>query len=122
MPGIYVVANAQRYYKDGLATSHLIGYTSAVTKSELIADEYYLQSDRVGRSGLESQYETELRGQHRSIDFNKEGFDTMAYDENDTGNNLILSVNEEVQNYLYKTMKSVFDSSGVNNEDTAMQW
>lgn len=118
MPGIYTVANAQRHYLDGSASAHLIGYTAQVGPGDLESDPYYFINDRIGRLGLESRYERELRGQHRSIDFRKT--DNDASDAK-PGNNLFLNVDLAAQQKLYQVLTSVFASVGVRRGAAIIQ-
>lgn len=118
LPGIFTVANAQRQFIDGQASAHLIGYTSLVTPDDMKTDEYYFLNDRIGRLGLEAQYEKYLRGQHRVFDF----YDSSK-DQPDgfTGHDLFLNVDSAIQRQLYKSLNSVFVSSGVSRGAAIIQ-
>ena len=54
-----------RQYPYGSLAAHVIGYTSNLTEEEYgrLKDKGYRLSDRIGRSGLESRYESHLRGE-----------------------------------------------------------
>ena len=117
LAGIFAVVNSQRFYPDGPAVAHLLGYTAMVTAEDMENDDYYLATDRIGRLGLEAQYEDELRGEHRNFD-PKEG------DEENTaavGRDLILNVNQDIQKHLYQALNSVFNSAGVRRGAAVIQ-
>lgn len=123
--GIYTVANARRHYLDGSASAHLIGYTAQVSPDDLERDLSYFINDRIGRLGLEAQYENELRGQHKSIDFRdvRAGLSAQAGDSEDSrpGNNLFLNIDFSVQKKLYQSLNSVFSSAGVKRGAAVVQ-
>lgn len=116
--GIFAVANSQRHYINGPAVSHLLGYTSLATREDLKKDDYYLLNDRVGRIGLEAEYEDNLRGEHRNIDLTDKdsGGETVK-----SGNNLFLNISKEIQDRLYKTIGEVFRSAGVRRGAAVVQ-
>ncbi|PIM73443.1 penicillin-binding protein 2 [Streptomyces sp. JV178] len=67
-PGITAEPQAVRRYASpgGANTAQVLGYLSPVTDEEITkaqdTDSPFLRSDQVGRSGLERQYDKELRG------------------------------------------------------------
>ncbi len=116
--GIFTVANAQRHYPDGPASAHLLGHTSKVTPDDLKKDPSLLVSDRIGRVGLEAEYEDYLRGPHRGFDFKKDA-DSQADDY--TGQSLFLNIDNNIQKQLYKSIASVFASAGVRRGAAIIQ-
>jgi len=70
LPGVVVEVEAQRRYLnekgavDGPLLSHVVGYTGPVDINEFrdLQDEGYLRDDVIGRAGIESSFEKELRG------------------------------------------------------------
>ena len=113
LPGLFVVNNARRNYPNGQASAHLLGYTAKVMPDELQNDDVLLISDRVGRLGLEAQYEKFLRGEHRSFDFLSTDGGNNSILSAQAGNNLFLNADSSMQNQLHKSISSVFASSGV---------
>jgi penicillin-binding protein 2 len=94
---------------DGPAVAHLLGYTAMVTPGDMGNDDYYLTTDRIGRFGLEAQYEDVLRGEHRNFDPKNSDKESTAT----VGQDLILNVNQDIQKHLYEALNSVFNSAGV---------
>ena len=67
LPGVEVVVEARREYTDGPLMSQIVGYTGPVSATQLadLKRTGYLPDDLVGKAGVESSYETELRGRLR---------------------------------------------------------
>mgnify|MGYP001567706097 CR=1 FL=1 len=120
LAGIFAVANAQRRYADGPASAHLVGYTSQITADDLEGDNYYFLNDRIGRLGLEAQYEEYLRGQRRSFDF-KQNETADSKNENMAGQNIFLNIDVRIQAQLYKSVSLVFASAGVRRGAAVIQ-
>jgi penicillin-binding protein 2 len=64
LPGVEVVVESRREYSTGPLLSQILGYTGPINETELAAlrSEGYLPDDLIGKTGLESQYEAQLRG------------------------------------------------------------
>ena len=94
--------------------ANALGFISEISKNELDRDSirYYQQGDYIGKSGLESFYETYLRGKRgkkfkirnvRGIDqgkFNDGKYDTLAI----PGQSLTSTIDLELQLYAEKLM------------------
>lgn len=67
-PSLIIEATPKRRYPDGPAVSAFVGYTAEINESELNSAEYtgYKSGQQIGRSGLEQQYERQLRGKEGS--------------------------------------------------------
>ena len=70
LPGVEVVVEARRQYTDGPLMSQLLGYTGPVdgrsSSPDLRATRATCRTTCWARSGVEAQYETELRGTYGS--------------------------------------------------------
>jgi penicillin-binding protein 2 len=113
-PGFRAEARNVRYYPDSILSSGL-GYIGEINKRQLERDttDYYKQGDMLGISGLESTYEEYLRGIRgkRNVMVNVRGvekgrfmdgnFDTLAQ----TGAELTLTIDKELQKYAEKLMR-----------------
>jgi penicillin-binding protein 2 len=64
LPGVEVVIEARRQYVDGPLMSQILGYTGPISGEQLLdlKPDGYLPDDLVGKAGVESVYEPELRG------------------------------------------------------------
>lgn len=118
LPGLYVVADSMRHYLDGLAAGHLLGYTAPVTADDVKKDIYYQPTDRIGRLGVEAQYEELLRGEHRLISLKDQDRPVV---EALGGHNIYLNIDRKIQSQLYKSLTSVFASAGVRRGAAVIQ-
>jgi penicillin-binding protein 2 len=74
LPGVEVEPESVRRYPGGTLACHVLGYLGEISEDELAdgANQGYQIGDLVGRTGLESEYESMLRG-----------YDGVAYTEVD---------------------------------------
>ena len=66
LPGVEVVVESRREYTNGPLMSQVVGYTGPINPTELAAlrSEGYLPDDLLGKTGVEAEYETQLRGSY----------------------------------------------------------
>jgi penicillin-binding protein 2 len=63
-PGVVVAPTQLRRYQQGSLAAHLLGYVGEVSEEELNRlGDGYAPGDRVGKTGIESAYDTYLRGE-----------------------------------------------------------
>ena len=64
LPGINIQKNERRIFPQGSLAVHITGYVGRVSKSEQKenAPELFLPGFRIGKSGIELQYDKEMRG------------------------------------------------------------
>lgn len=64
LPGVRVVVETRRQYPDGALLAHVLGYTGPIDGGTLarLADRGYLADDMIGKAGVESTFESALRG------------------------------------------------------------
>jgi penicillin-binding protein 2 len=70
LPGARVVARSRRRYIYGSLFTHLIGYVGEVRRDELDTESelpFYTPGDVIGRQGIESHFESQLRGQPGAV-------------------------------------------------------
>ncbi|MER5714763.1 penicillin-binding protein 2 [Streptomyces sp. NPDC002132] len=106
-PGITAEPEAvRRYPAPGAAnTAQVLGYLSPVTDEEITkaqdTDSPYLRSDQVGRSGLERQYDKQLRGKAGVTRYEVDNLGRVIgqaeADAAQPGSNLVTSVDARVQ-------------------------
>ncbi|MET7570173.1 penicillin-binding protein 2 [Streptomyces sp. NPDC005492] len=119
-PGITAEPEAvRRYAAPGDANAaQVLGYLSPVTDDEITqaqnTDSPYLRSDQVGRSGLERQYDKELRGKAGVTRYEVDNLGRVIgkakSDASQPGSNLVTSIDARVQRVaeyqLDKAMKA----------------
>ncbi|MFI6350735.1 penicillin-binding protein 2 [Streptomyces sp. NPDC050560] len=106
-PGITAEPTAVRRYgaPGGANTAQVLGYLSPVTDDELKkaedTDSPYLRSDQVGRSGLERQYDKELRGKAGVTRYEVDNLGRVigkgSTDKAQPGGNVVTSIDSRVQ-------------------------
>ncbi|GDY74172.1 hypothetical protein SAV31267_036570 [Streptomyces avermitilis] len=131
-PGITAEPEAvRRYAAPGEAnTAQVLGYLSPVTDNELQqakdSDSPYLRSDQVGRSGLERQYDKELRGKAGVTRYEVDNLGRVIgkakSDAAEPGSNLVTSIDARVQrvaeyelNDAMKVARTQFDKNTNEN-------
>jgi penicillin-binding protein 2 len=62
LPGVSLQITPRRSYPLGSELAHLLGYVSEASKRDLEADARYRMGDLIGKSGLEKEWEQQLRG------------------------------------------------------------
>ena len=101
-PGIHVVEAAKREYMFGNSVSHVLGYLGKLTEQEYVdlSADYEL-TDYIGKTGIEKEYENELRGVvgKKQIEVDALGKETkiLAEQESITGDNLYLYIDVAMQ-------------------------
>ena len=110
LPGIRIRAEPLRNYVFNNLASHTLGYLGEISKARLesLKDSTYRQGDFVGKNGLESIYESFLRGdkgyKEVEVDVSGRELKTLRKLSPESGNNLILTLDVKIQEELEKLM------------------
>ena len=116
MTGFSLDVNPIREYINSQLLSHFIGYTGRVSAEELQRTRDYLPSDYVGKLGLEKFYEETLRGvngsQQTEVDATGRPIKILASKQAQAGQNLVLTIDSELQAKLAESLQSQLDASG----------
>lgn len=116
IPGVMITDASERVYPLGEAAAHLVGYVQNITAEELEEHEGegYTASSVIGKSGVESLYEEELRGsagcQIMMVDEEGQQKELILRKEAVDGTDITLTVDADLQQKLYEqyqTDKSV---------------
>lgn len=110
-PGVHVEIAPVRTYPEKELASHILGYLGAISRAAF--PEYqkrgYEQNDLVGASGLEASYEDQLRGRAGTelaiVDANGNILSSQEQEASVPGNNLILSLDMELQKKVEDALK-----------------
>jgi len=105
-PGFYFQTRSLRQYPEAIA-AHTFGSIGEVSKRDIEQDKFYKVGDYIGKSGIESSYERELRGKKGLrivvVDVHnreKERFMDGLYDTlPEAGKDIILGMDAELQAY-----------------------
>lgn len=141
LPGIDIDTKSIRVYNKSEAMSHIIGYTGTVSTDELETynkgkneddKDYYSSDETVGKSGIEKELESYLHGDSgsKTMIVNNIGkvIQTTKTVKAGTGNNVTLSIDSELQEYVYNLLEkkiagivlsklTTSDSKGENSDD-----
>ncbi len=110
-PGFHIQSVPIRKYVNADIFSHLIGYTSIISDTELEEreQEHYERNDFIGKYGLELSYEEYLRGVNgrEQIEVDAKGLPVKAVGTIDPipGSTLHLNIDSELQQQLYEAFR-----------------
>lgn len=119
LPGIHIQRGSKRLYilddPKLMSIAHVVGYESKLNREELdkMYSQGYLPSDHVGKTGIEKQYESILRGTYGTtrLEVNAFGKEQSVLSENPPipGKHIKLTIDADMQNkleeILFKTLK-----------------
>lgn len=115
MPGVEVSTEMNRVYYDSKYFSHIIGYTGPISSETLEQMEEsgqkgeYASTDQIGKTGIEKEYEEQLRG--------SKGMETLLIDSSSRivstekkrdaigGNDIYLSIDSNLQKATYRLVE-----------------
>lgn len=111
LPGVEVVIGARRVYPYGPLMSAVVGYTGPIDALEVttLAADGYTSSDQIGRAGVESSYERELRGTPgvRQVEVDAKGRtvrDLGIVSLPVAGSDVVLTIDTEAQQRAYDAL------------------
>lgn len=108
LPGLAVIPLTSRTYHDPAALAAVVGYMGKVTDRDLAQTGVYSRIDMVGRTGLERQYEEQLRGQpgQRRVERNSTNTELriIASQAPTPGNDLVLGIDAKLQRTLAQAL------------------
>ena len=104
LPGVEITATDERIYPQGDLSAHVVGYVGAVSKDDLTGDPVLTLPDlRIGKSGIERVYDTQLRGEagRRQVEVNAVGrvIRELNREPDKPGGTVRLSIDAELQRY-----------------------
>ncbi|MFM9843719.1 MAG: penicillin-binding protein 2 [Dongiaceae bacterium] len=120
LPGVSIDVGQRRRYVQGTLSAHILGYVAAPSEDE-VKGERLLQMPgaRIGKSGIERQYETELRGRAgtKLVEVNAVG--RVIEEKKDErieaqpGEDLIVSLDADLQRYTQVRLSRERSASAV---------
>jgi len=107
-PGVAVQTESVPDYPGGSLAAHVLGYTGAVSAGDKKTNARLLDSDTIGRSGLEESYDSILRGvdgtQRVQLDARGEVVGPASTTPAVNGNSLVTSIDSDVQALAEKSL------------------
>ncbi len=118
LPGVQPVRGFARYYPDGQAVGHLLGYVAKPTREQFLESRdplYVFPGFRVGKDGIEKTLDEKLRGTAgaRRVEVNARGRILRDLDEihDKPGETVKLTIDRDLQSYAARRIGS--DSASV---------
>lgn len=114
LPGVTITVEPLRFYPQEELAGHLLGYIHSINPEEMAARqegrEYDINS-LIGKSGIEKQYESYLRGVDgaRQVEVNAKGhpIQELVTLEPQSGDNIYLTIDMDLQKVLQNSMGKV---------------
>lgn len=110
-PGVEVSEGWQRVYRYAPLASHIVGYMGAipVDSAKLYKTKGYKLNERVGKAGIEEEYESQLRGKPGEITYEVDARNRIIREisrrDPVPGNDIVLSIDLQLQQYAEQTLQ-----------------
>jgi penicillin-binding protein 2 len=108
--GTILTVQPERKYLYQNFAAHVLGYVNEISEEELKTSLFghLAVGDTVGKSGLERSYDSYLRGEkgHKEVEVDALGREiaTIQFQEPIAGNDIYLTINSDLQQYVQKLM------------------
>ncbi len=117
LTGVSIEGGISRTYPFPFETAHLVGYVSLPSEKEIVGQEQnlFLHPDfRIGKSGIEKTFDEVLRGKFgvKYVEVNAFGIPirTLSKKESVDGNRITLTINVDLQKFIYNRVKDLVAS------------
>ena len=106
IPEVLVTTEGRRYYPDGRALAHVVGYVGEASEGQLAVDPTMEMGDIIGKTGLELAYDGTLRGHpgQQLVEVNSVGRPlghSLVGQKPRPGNDLHLTLDIDLQRKLF---------------------
>ncbi|MDI6781136.1 MAG: penicillin-binding protein 2 [bacterium] len=110
LPGIIIQVTPKRNYFHGELCAHVLGYLGEINQQELKARRNYKSGEWLGKSGIESVYDSYLKGvnggKQIEVDVRGRQLQVLGMKEPVPGNNLFLSIDLKMQQIAYDALEN----------------
>ncbi len=119
LPGVDIEVGEVRYYPYTDAMAHVMGYVGAVAQAEVDDDqpELAIPGFRIGKNGVEKQYDMELRGSPGSVqlEVNAHGrvVRELAHNDPHPGADVSLTIDISLQDMMQKRLVNSLSAAAV---------
>ena len=123
--GVYIEEEPVRYYTEENFASHIIGYVGKISAEEYatLRQDGYSMNDTVGKDGIEKTMEEYLRGtdgyKYAIRDVTGATTDVIKNDEPKAGNDVILTIDKNLQMIVEDSIESVVGKIREQNGENA---
>ena len=116
LPGVAIEVEQSRKYPFGGLSAHVLGYVAAVSESDLTGDPLLeLPGFRIGKTGVERQYDTDLRGSagNSQVEVNAVGrvIRELTREEGEPGHDVVLTLDMGLQQYAQQRLAGEMSAS-----------
>lgn len=116
LAGVQIEDDFKRQYADGQIFSQMLGYTGQVNKDDLANNPSLAFNGIIGKSGLESYYDSKLQGQDGQTinyrNFKGEIIDKQLLKNPTAGYGLYSTIDNGLQKYFYNRLQQALDTFG----------
>ena len=120
LPGVALESGLLRDYPHANEVAHLLGYVGPVNEAEIAEDDdplLKIPSFRIGKSGIESYFDHQLRGRAglKRMEVNAIGrqIRQLDFDPGDAGRDLHLTLDLDLQKFAFERLSSELAASAV---------
>ena len=123
LPGVSIEVGQRRRYTQGRNCSHIIGYVAVPSEKDLTSSPFdpllELPGFRIGKSGVEKQYDENLRGKQGSKRVEVDAVGRVVRELEDKridptpGQDLVLSIDIGLQQFVQQRLASELSASAV---------
>lgn len=131
IPGVEIKSQMQRVYNDSIYFAHILGYTGFANEDEVeamndgLAKPIYSTSDVVGKTGIEKEMDSTLRGKKGEISLTVNSLNRVVSQKTITepqiGDDIYLTIDRELQIATYHILENnicaILRSKIVNSMD-----
>jgi len=114
--GCLLEENVRREYVEGALYSHILGYTAKISSGEYKTLKGYSVTDQVGKTGVEKEYEAELRGSPGRIVLETDASGNIVGEKETIptlqGASLVLWLDADLQERLTAAFNQTFQNTG----------
>lgn len=114
LPGVTILEETKRVYKDSEYFAHIMGYTGLITQEKLQelkedGNDNYSATDQIGITGVEKEFEEYLHGKNGSetiiVNDQTRVVDILKRTEPEAGNDVYLTINADLQKACYQLLE-----------------
>ncbi|GJL86113.1 MAG: peptidoglycan glycosyltransferase [Micavibrio sp.] len=118
LPGLSIGVGEIRAYPYGISTAHIVGYVSAVSKTEVHQDPVLtLPGFKIGKTGVEKRFDLDMRGKsgNAEVEVNVIGREVreLKRDASMTGKRVALTIDGELQRFSQNRLGQEKSASAV---------
>ncbi|MFB6259721.1 MAG: penicillin-binding protein 2, partial [Thiohalorhabdaceae bacterium] len=118
-PSIRIRARSRRHYRQGPITSHVLGYLAQPNQSDFrrYDPDLYPPGSRIGKMGLELEYEQALHGKPGQRKVETDAFGRVVREVSkrppEPGRNLVLTLDQHLQEITHEALAPYKEASAV---------